>query len=126
MTATDLQEGKLKLKHSIQRINEYSEELHFYQGNIEKLQYVKEPCFVLFSKLLKVGLNGQEQEFEHLTVAYINNTCKLEIPGEATHFSFVTEPPVFDQLAKVLQQRFSADKTNFPLKYPAQNPFQIE
>lgn len=120
MTPTDLQNGKLCLQHSAIKINSYIEELHFYKGSIDQLQHINEPCFILYSQLTKAGSNGQELEFEHLNIEYIMNLCNNKIPIEATHFFLVSEPPISVERAQLLQNRFSADSTNFTLKYPVQ------
>jgi hypothetical protein len=124
MTPIQLQQGDLGLKHSSEKISSYSEDVNFYKGDIKKFSLIREPCLVLFSKLLKEGPNGQELEFEHLTVSYIENSCNnSEIPEETTHFFLITEPPVSGEQANFLKQRFYATKTNFPLTYPIKDPF---
>lgn len=123
MTPEELQTSPLNLIHKFVKINNVSETTSFYTGPIDKLNDVKEPCFVLFSKLLQESKTGEEKVFEYITVKYFNNSCNYDIPDDATHFTLVEEPPISEEKAKVLQQRFSFPQSNYPLLIPVSDPF---
>lgn len=113
---------EIGLKYSFRKINSFSEYENFFTGEITKLTEIKEPCFVLFSKLINEGSYGEELDFEYISVAYFANACDFEIPEDATHFSIIREVPISEDDAKILQQRF-ATHSNFNLRIPAVDTF---